>query len=251
MPYQGKKQQQGPEEHKNARPEEQFVPEHRTFGMPNSLMQAVPITPPSGTPNSVMREMEAEESGALFRGRGFDPSVGAHELSHTVRRAAVPAPVSLSVPSGTIQRANDDENDDEKDNGFTRISGGEIDDDQIGQDIALWAQKLHSKEGGGRAARKNAKAAAKRIKEAEDFRAAMEAAMGGIAEEGYGQGSPMSPKDQQKKFNRGSGAKVTNSSKINVGGIGGGLEKDSTVRGKESWRERLARFIEEHFYKEE
>ena len=104
MPYQGKKQQQAPEGNKKARPEEQFVPEQRTFGMPNSLMQAVPITPPSGTPNSVMREMEAEERGALFRGRGFDPSVGAHELSHIVRRESVSRPVSLSVPDGTIQR---------------------------------------------------------------------------------------------------------------------------------------------------
>ena len=61
MPYQGKKQQQAPEENKKARPEVQFVPEQRTFGMPNSLMQAVPMTPPSGTPNSVMREMDPEE----------------------------------------------------------------------------------------------------------------------------------------------------------------------------------------------
>ena len=104
MPYQGKKQQQAPEEHKNARPEEQFVPEQRTFGMPNSLMQAVPMTPPSGAPNSVMREMDTEEGGALFRGRGFDPSVGAHELSHFVRRASIPGPVRQTVPSGTIQR---------------------------------------------------------------------------------------------------------------------------------------------------
>ena len=50
------------------------------------------------------REMEAEERGALFRGRGFDPSVGAHELSHIVRRESVSRPVSLSVPDGTIQR---------------------------------------------------------------------------------------------------------------------------------------------------
>ena len=88
MPYQGKKQQQAPEGNKKARPEEQFVPEQRTFGMPNSLMQAVPITPPSGTPNR----------------RGFDPSVGAHELYHIVRRESVYRPVSLSVPDGTIQR---------------------------------------------------------------------------------------------------------------------------------------------------
>ncbi len=104
MPYQGKKQQQAPEEHKIARPEEQFVPEQRTFGMPNSLMQAVPITPPSGTPNSVMREMDADDSGFSFNRRGYDPVLGVHELSHTVRRKSVTGPVSLSVPSGTIQR---------------------------------------------------------------------------------------------------------------------------------------------------
>ena len=106
MAYREKKQTQSPEENKKARPEEQFVPEQHSFGMPNSLLQAVPMTPPSGTPNSLMREMDAEVRGALFGGRGFDPTVGAHELSHTVRREPVPGPVSLSVPDGTIQRSS-------------------------------------------------------------------------------------------------------------------------------------------------
>ena len=114
MPYQGKKQQQAPEENKKARPEEQFVSKQRSFSVPNSLMQAVPMTPPSGTPNSVMREMEAEDRGPLFRGRGFDSPVGAHELSHTVRRASVPGPVRQTVPSGTIQRTSSEDDDWEK-----------------------------------------------------------------------------------------------------------------------------------------
>lgn len=103
MPHQGEKQQRPAEENKKLRPEEQFVPEERSFGMPNSFSMSMPATPP-GTPNSVMREMDPEDSGGLFRNRGFDPSVGAHELSHTVRRETVSSPVFMSVPSGTIQR---------------------------------------------------------------------------------------------------------------------------------------------------
>ena len=91
----------------------------------------------SGTPNSVMREMgsrlgsdfssvhfhsnsesvrrnEAMGSAAYTRGRdvffgrgGFDPSVAAHELVHTVQQGAVSGHVSQSVPFGTVQR--DDE----------------------------------------------------------------------------------------------------------------------------------------------
>ena len=162
MPYQGKKQQQAPEEHKNARPEEQFVPEQRTFGMPNSLMQAVPMAQP-GTPNSVMREMDADDSGALFRGRGFDPSIGAHELSHTVRREPANGPVRQTVPSGTIQRVGgvDDEDD------FRRISEGEINASQLEKDRALWAQMKKSREKGGSDALKRVIAANKARAEAD------------------------------------------------------------------------------------
>ncbi len=96
MPYQDKKQQQAAEENKKAHPEQQLGSEQRSYGVSNGLMWSVPMTPPPGTPNSVMREMETEDRDALFRGRGFAPAVGAHELSHTVRRD--------SVPDGTIQR---------------------------------------------------------------------------------------------------------------------------------------------------
>ncbi len=105
MAYQDKQQAQNAKQDHKARPEEQFVPDQRSFGMPNSLMRAAPMTPPPGTPNSVMREMDPEaNSGVLFRSRGFDPSLGVHELSHTVRRESVSAPVRLSAPAGTIQR---------------------------------------------------------------------------------------------------------------------------------------------------
>ena len=105
MAYQDKQQAQNAKQDHKARPEEQFVPDQRSFGMPNSLMRAAPMVPPPGTPNSVMREMDPEDnSGVLFRSRGFDPSLGVHELSHTVRRESVSAPVRLSAPAGTIQR---------------------------------------------------------------------------------------------------------------------------------------------------
>ena len=105
MAYQDKQQAQNAKQDHKARPEEQFVPDQRSFGMPNSLMRAAPMVPPPGTPNSVMREMDPEDnSGGLFRSRGFDPSLGVHELSHTVRRESVSAPVRLSAPAGTIQR---------------------------------------------------------------------------------------------------------------------------------------------------
>ncbi len=111
MPHQRPKIQQASEENKKTRPEKQSVRGQRSYSMPNSLAGAVPMMPSSGTPNSVMREMDPEDSGVLFRGRGFDSSVGAHELSHTVRRQPVPAPVTRTVPSGTIQRALDDDDD--------------------------------------------------------------------------------------------------------------------------------------------
>ena len=100
MPRQGRIQKQAPEEDKKGRQEEQFAPDQRSFGMPNSLMRGGMMTPPPGMPNSVMREIYPEDSGGLFGSRGSAPTVGAHEISHTVR----PAPVTRSVPSGTIQR---------------------------------------------------------------------------------------------------------------------------------------------------
>ncbi len=109
MPHQEQKIQQAPEENKKSRPEKQSVRGQRSYSMPNSLAGAVPMTPLPGMPNSVMREMDPEDSGVLFRGRGFDSSVGAHELSHTVRRQPAPAPVTRTVPSGTIQRDPDNE----------------------------------------------------------------------------------------------------------------------------------------------
>lgn len=114
MPYQDKQKTQNPGQRSLVRPEEQFVPEQHSFGMPNSVRMSIPVSPP-GTPNSVMREMEAEDRGALFRGRGFDSSLGVHELSHTVRRASVLGPVRQTVPSGTIQRDPDPNKDDEDD----------------------------------------------------------------------------------------------------------------------------------------
>ncbi|MBQ6480692.1 MAG: DUF4157 domain-containing protein [Anaerolineaceae bacterium] len=168
MADQNEKQTQAPEREQKARPEEQFVPEQGSFGLPNSLMMMGIPLPPSGTPNSVMRELldpqipDAEEeadrlsrgirygtpnsvrrqmgsrlgsdfssvkfhtdsesirrndfmgSRAYTRGRdvyfgrdGFDPSVGAHELVHTVQQNAVSGTVSLQVPFGTVQRLED------------------------------------------------------------------------------------------------------------------------------------------------
>ena len=163
MPYHDRKQQPAPEENKKARPEELFDSKQRSFGMPNSLMQAVPMTSP-GTPNSVMREMDADDSGALFRGRGFDPGLGVHESSHTVRRASVAGPVRQTVSSGTIQRIfpNPDEEDD-----FGIISGGQINASQLDKDRALWAQMKKSGERGASAAKKNVIAAIKAAAEAD------------------------------------------------------------------------------------
>ncbi|MBQ6509357.1 MAG: DUF4157 domain-containing protein, partial [Flexilinea sp.] len=165
MAYQNEKQTQAAGQDESLRPEEQLVPEQRFSMLPNSLMMATPMTPPPGTPNSVMREMldpqipsaEAEAdrlsagirhgtpdsvrkemgkrlgsdfssvrfhtgpesirrnrsmgsvaytrgSDIFFGSRGFDPSVGAHELVHTVQQGAVSGHVSQSVPYGTIQR---------------------------------------------------------------------------------------------------------------------------------------------------
>ncbi|MBQ6509859.1 MAG: DUF4157 domain-containing protein [Flexilinea sp.] len=65
-------------------------------------------------PQSV-KENEAIGARAYTRGSdiyfgrgGFDPSVAAHELVHTVQQHAVPGCVSRSVPAGTVQREADD-----------------------------------------------------------------------------------------------------------------------------------------------
>ncbi len=272
MPYQGKMQQQAPEEHKKARPEEQFVPEQRTFGMPNSLMQAVPMAQP-GTPNSVMREMEPEERSALFRGRGFDPTVGAHELSHTVRREPAHGPVRQTVPSGTIQRSSS-EDDIVLDLGHVAPSildaisdaASDSDSDDDFEDVrtappSSWFERWKAGRAQSHEARKDEKEKDRQRKEEERARKAREdreKLEQKRAEEfdrkqrkNAQKNAVMSPKDQQKAFNRGSGADVADSSQIDVGGIGGGLEEASTVRGKETWREWLARKIDETFYKEE
>ena len=129
MAYQNEKQAQTPVQDEKARPEEQLVPEQLSFGIPNSMMMAMLVPPPPGTPNSVMREMMDEQipeagSGSLssealsrpknsvrrqtdravsFR-RGFNPIAGAHEAGHTIWRNTAQSHVSLSVPGGTIQR---------------------------------------------------------------------------------------------------------------------------------------------------
>lgn len=51
------KQTRPEEQEKLTQPEEQFVPEQVSFVIPNSLAAGMPVPPPPGTPNSVMREM--------------------------------------------------------------------------------------------------------------------------------------------------------------------------------------------------
>ncbi len=46
-----------PQQEQLSAPEEELSREPVLSGLPNSLMMAMPIVPPSGTPNSVMREM--------------------------------------------------------------------------------------------------------------------------------------------------------------------------------------------------
>ena len=102
MTYQNKKQAQAPGQDEKQRPEERYVPEGVSFGLPNSVMMAMPAVPPPGTPNSVMREIlngQAGKAGSGIRGIGFDPSANSRELLHITRKNAV------SVPAGrTIQR---------------------------------------------------------------------------------------------------------------------------------------------------
>ena len=67
MAYQNDKRNQAPEQDEKQRPEEELAREQQSFGLPNSMMMAIPMTPPPGTPNSVMREMldeNAPEDGA-------------------------------------------------------------------------------------------------------------------------------------------------------------------------------------------
>ena len=52
-----KEQAQAPGQDKKVCPEKQPAPEQFSFRFPNSLMMDIPVTPPQGTPNSVMREM--------------------------------------------------------------------------------------------------------------------------------------------------------------------------------------------------
>ena len=165
MANQSEKQTEAPKQEKEIRPEEQLVTEQVSFALPNSTMIGMPLPPPPGTPNSVMREMlsdaqigaaesEADQLSAgitsgtpnsvrremgsrlgadfssihfhsnsqsilqnesmgsraytrgnnVYFGRGgFNPTVAAHELVHTVQQGAVPGRVSQSVSFGTVQ----------------------------------------------------------------------------------------------------------------------------------------------------
>lgn len=136
MAYQDDKQTQGPEQDEKQRPEEELVREQSPFGfLPNSLMMAMPVKSPPGTPNSVMREMmdDAEEkakgfsvgipsgipnskndpidsrthtrSSDIYFGRdNYTPTVAAHELTHTLQHSVIPNRVSKSVPAEIVQR---------------------------------------------------------------------------------------------------------------------------------------------------
>lgn len=133
MAYQNEKETTASEKDGNLLPEEQTVREQQSFALPNSLMMAMPMTPPPGAPNSVMRELLDEQdrdqeenkfsSGSTFGfpnlihrnmltnygGSGYDSLSMGHELSHTIRRESVFAPVSLTAPFNTIQRAGEGE----------------------------------------------------------------------------------------------------------------------------------------------
>ncbi len=66
MAYWNDKQTQGSEQDEKKRPEEELVREQNSFGLPNSLMMAMPMTPPPGMPNSVMREMMGNADAEIF-----------------------------------------------------------------------------------------------------------------------------------------------------------------------------------------
>ncbi len=57
MAYQNEKQTKTPGQDEKQRPEKQHVQEQPLFGLPNSFMTTMPVPPPPGTPNSVMREL--------------------------------------------------------------------------------------------------------------------------------------------------------------------------------------------------
>ena len=110
MPYQNRQQRQIYRNNGKGFSGEQFVSEQDPFGMPNSLMISMPMAA-SGVPNSVMREMEAEDSGGSYRSRGFSRAAGAYMPAHTDREKPIPGPVSLSAPTGTVQRTSSEEDD--------------------------------------------------------------------------------------------------------------------------------------------
>ena len=49
MAYQNDKRNQAPEQDEKQRPEEELDREQQSFGLPNSMMMTMPITPPPGT----------------------------------------------------------------------------------------------------------------------------------------------------------------------------------------------------------
>ncbi|MBQ6517345.1 MAG: hypothetical protein IJI14_01410, partial [Anaerolineaceae bacterium] len=80
----GEKQARPKEQQEQTQPEEQFVPEQVSFVIPNSLAADMPVPPPPGTPNSVMREM-------------LDPRILSEERNHQ------PAVVSPGTPNSVMR----------------------------------------------------------------------------------------------------------------------------------------------------
>ena len=128
MAYQNEKNTQAQGQGEQALPEEEFTPEQRTTGLPNSLIMSMPVPPP-GLPNSVMREMLDEQipgtksgsvSAGMYSGADdtvrrertggrFSPSGEPHELVHSpFRQQAASERVNLSVSGDTVQREVDD-----------------------------------------------------------------------------------------------------------------------------------------------
>ena len=128
MAYQNEKNTQAQGQGEQALPEEEFTPEQRTAGLPNSLIMSMPVPPP-GLPNSVMREMLDEQipgtkSGSVSAGMysaaddtvrreraggRFSPSGEPHELVHSpFRQQAASERVKLSVSGDMVQREVDD-----------------------------------------------------------------------------------------------------------------------------------------------
>ena len=138
MAFENDKQSQTPEQDEKQRPEEELVRDRQSFGLPNSLMMVMPMTPPPGTPNSVMREMMDDAEAGHFSGGyafgsiiavrsnrsmsagaslgegfsfggGFSAIESGHELNHTIRRSPAPSLFSRSASFNTIQRVKADE----------------------------------------------------------------------------------------------------------------------------------------------